>query len=108
MQAENIDAVKGIIEKHCQTYDDAGVLFPPAREAMNDIIETELEVYEELDKMPEVYQPATELVRCCGVRFLIEKKFEKPKPRLSWTFLILLTMICAFSAMQFGGATMNQ
>jgi hypothetical protein len=31
------------------------VLFPPAREAMHDIIETELEVYEELDKIPEVY-----------------------------------------------------
>lgn len=108
IQAEKIDAVKGIIERHCQTYDDAGVLFPPDKEAFNDIIETELEVYEELNKIPEVYQPATEIVRCCGVRFLIEKKFEKPKPRLSWTFLILLTMICAFSAMQFGGATMNQ
>jgi len=31
------------------------VLFPPDKEAFNDIIETELEVYEELNKIPEVY-----------------------------------------------------
>ena len=55
IQAEKIDAVKGIIEKHCQTYDDAGVLFPPDKEAFKDVIETELEVYEEMDKIPEVY-----------------------------------------------------
>ena len=82
-------------------------MFTADRTSVSQQIYTEMESYAEVDKVREVSQPATEVWKCCGFRFLVDKKLER-KPRTSYAFLVLLTTICAFSAMQYGGAVMNQ
>ena len=81
------------------------VMFTADRTSLSHQIHTEMELYE-VDKVREVFQPATQIWKCCGFRFLVDKKLER-KPKTSYAFLVLLTTICAFSAMQYGGAVMN-
>jgi len=82
------------------------VMFTADRTSLSHQLQSQMELYAEVDKVREVFQPATQIWKCCGFRFLVDKKLERT-PRTSYAFLVLLTTICAFSAMQYGGAVMN-